>query len=255
MIYPDKGYIGFFDMDDPESGALLLRSRVDALRASGCRRIIAPIDGDTWRRYRLVSWSDGTAAFPLEPQNPLWYNDVYLKAGFQPLAEYSSGAFPLGGVALGGASRGPRIRPFDLSDGENELARIYTLSTQGFTANFLYTDIAREDFLAMYRPLLKLIDPDLAVFAELDGQPAGFLFAFPAGERLILKTITVPPARRGRGIGAAMVHHALRAGQAKGLTQAVAALISDGNRSLDIVAAYGCVPFRRYTLYCLETAA
>ena len=93
MIYFDKGYIGCFEMTDKESGKHRLTEYIRQLQNTGHKRIIAPINGDTWHQYRLVSWSNGDPSFPLEPKNPLWYNEVYKELGFKPLMKYRSDKF------------------------------------------------------------------------------------------------------------------------------------------------------------------
>jgi len=249
MLYLKEGYIGCFEMKDKDSGKRQLEEYVNELRASGHKRIIAPINGSTWHSYRLVSWSSGEDAFPLEPQNPLWYNEVYEEAGFSPLQKYRSDKFPLSNVTKNSdADTSLCLRGFCKDD----LKLIYDISLKGFKDNFLFSDIGYDDFVALYQPILPAIDEELAIIAEVDNVPAGFMFSFVAGESLILKTMAVLPEFRSRGVGAKMINSVLYAGQQKGLKSAVAALISDGNHSHNIVSKYGSEKIREYTLYCLE---
>ncbi|MCL2058962.1 MAG: GNAT family N-acetyltransferase [Oscillospiraceae bacterium] len=260
MVYPDKGYIGCFEMADMDIGKRQLEAYTRELLAAGHRRVIAPINGDTWHSYRLVSWSGGEAAFPLEPQNPLWYNDVYKACGYKPLKRYSSDAFYIGGEAEPrGGVHAPGKRGFldgDLllrgfRDG-SDIRTIYDISLRGFDDNFLYSEISYEAFEMLYKPFLPSIDSDLAIIAEIGGKPAGFMFSYVSGGRLILKTIAVLPDFRGRGVGAAMVGQVVQAGRAKGLRTAIAALIAEGNNSFNIISKYGSDKIREYTLYYYE---
>ena len=249
MIYLDKGYIAPFEMSDPDAGKRQLEGYIRQLKDAGHSRIVAPIAGDTWHSYRLVSWTNGDPAFPLEPQNPLWYNEVYTSLGFTPLKIYRSDKFCLEGIApTPTADPALSIRPFR----EGDLRLIYDLSLAGFAGNFLYSEISFEAFCQLYAPILPMLDRDLAVIAEMDGAPAGFMFSLLAGDLLILKTMAVLPAFRSKGIGALLINHLLRTAQAKGAKTAVAALMSDGNNSQKIVAKHGAVQMREYTLYSLE---
>ena len=249
MLYLDKGYIGCFEMMDKDSGKQQLEEYVRQLKSAGHKRIIAPIDGDTWHTYRLVSWSSGERAFPLEPQNPLWYNEVYGELGFKPFQKYRSDKFKLGHIEpLPANDPSLQLRNFH----EDDLKLIYDISLQGFHDNLLYSDISFENFKMLYQPLLPMIDRELVIIAELDGSPAGFMFSFAAGESLILKSMAVLPGYRSWGIGAKMMNHVLLAGQRKGLKTAIAALIADGNNSHKIISKYGNEKIREYTLYCLE---
>jgi len=250
MIYYDKGYIGCFEMEDKESGKRQLEEYVNELKLYGHNRIIAPINGDTWHTYRLVSQSGSEPPFPMEVQNPLWYNEVFCDAGFKPLKKYSSGKFPLGKIEP--IESNMKIRCFNKDAAIAELEKIYSLSLQGFDENFLYNDISKDEFLSLYQPLLPMVDEELVVFAEKDGKTAGFMFSFAAGELLILKTIAVLPEFRGFGIGTALMNSVLISGQKKGLKTAIAALMSEENYSQSIVGKYGSEKFREYTLYSLE---
>jgi len=249
MLYLDKGYIGCFEMSDKDSGKKQLEDYVRQLRAAGHKRIIAPINGDTWHSYRLVSWSSGDSAFPLEPRNPLWYNEVYEALGFRPLQKYRSDKFSLSNVErLSMPDTSLHFRGFC----EDDLKLIYDISLQGFDDNFLYTDIAYDEFRKLYQPILPMLDNELAIIAEWNNIPSGFMFSFAAGKTLILKTLVVLPEFRGKGIGARLVNRVLLAGKQKGLETGISALIAEGNCSLNTVSKYGNEKMREYTLYCLE---
>jgi GNAT superfamily N-acetyltransferase len=237
-------------MADKAAGAAQLDEYVNQLQARGHSSIVAPINGSTWHTYRLVSWCGGEPAFPMEPQNPLWYNDVYTERGFTPLKTYRSDKFSLEGIAP------PRntnpalvLRPFQ---GQSDLATILRISLAAFEENFLYDDITLDGFMGLYKPMLPMIDPKLLLIAEINGVGAGFMFSFAAGDKLILKSMGTLPQYRGLGIGSILMAQVLAAGRAKGLKTAVAALMSDDNTSHKIVSKYGSELIRKYTLYKLE---
>ena len=250
MIYSDKGYIGCFEMNDKDSGRRQLEEYVKHLTNAGHKRIVAPINGDTWHTYRLMSWSGDEPAFPFEPYNPLWYNDIYAEFGFKPLKKYRSDKFSMEFVEP------PLCTDTKLSFRDyraGDLKLIYDISLHGFDENFLYDDISFEAFSRLYQPILPMIDKELVVIAEVDDAPVGFMFSFAAGDRLILKTMAVLPEYRSMGIGAKMFHHILFAGQRKSLRTAIAALIAEGNNSYRIASKYGSEKIREYTLYYLDT--
>lgn len=246
MVYLNKGYIGCFEMTDKTSGREQLERYAAELINAGYKRIVAPIDGDTWHTYRLVSWSDGTPFFPLEPRNPIWVNEVYLSAGFKPLKKYRSDVFAIDCIAQQTGTA--QIRGFRKED----LACLHKLSVKGFRDNFLYSDISFNEFSALYAPILPLADGALAVIAEVDDIPAGFVFSFIHQNVLILKTIAVLPEYRRMGIGSQMVESVLSAAKDKGFNTAVAALIADDNASHNLISRYESRKIREYTLYSLE---
>jgi len=238
-------------MKDKESGKKQLEEYIRQLKEAGHKRIIAPINGSTWHNYRLVSWSNGDSAFLLEPQNPLWYNEVYEELGFKPLMKYSSDKFNTGNIKPienEYKNTALTIRGFQ----EGDLRLIYGLSLKGFEKNYLYDEITFEEFNKLYQPMLPMIDKELVVIAEVDNIPAGFIFAFMQNDTLILKSMAVLTDFRSLGIGAKLINHVLITGQNKGAVTAIAALMSDGNNSNKIVSKYGSEKIREYTLYCLD---
>ena len=250
MVYFDKGYIGCFDMADKASGAAQLGDYVKQLQDRGHNSIIAPINGSTWHTYRLVSWCSGEPAFPMEPQNPLWYNDVYIEQGFTPLKTYRSDKFSLDRIKPPVNTNPDLIlRQFQ---GQSDLTAILQISLSAFEENFMYDDITLDGFMGLYKPMLPMIDPELLLIAEVNGLAAGFMFSFAAGDRLILKSMGTLPQYRGMGIGSMLMAQVLATGRAKGLKTAVAALMSDDNASHKIVSKYGSELIRKYTLYKLE---
>jgi len=248
VIYLEKGYIGCFKMSDKDSGKRQIEEYIKQLRNAGHKKIIAPINGDTWHTYRLVSWSSGMPVFPLEPQNPLWYNEVYEELGFTPLKKYRSDAFAINEVEPLPDINSVSFRSFR----EDDLRLIYDISIQGFDENFLYNDISFEKFNKLYQPFLPMIDPALVEITEVDGEAVGFMFSFAVGESMILKTMAVTSEFRSKGIGAKMINRVLLAGKQKGVKNVVAALIAEGNHSHNIVSNYNSQRIREYTLYCLE---
>jgi len=246
MVYLDKGYIGCFEMIEKDSGKKQLETYILQLERAGHKQIIAPINGNTWHTYRLVSRTSDEPLFPFEPHNPLWYNEVFEECGFKPLKKYISGRFGIGNIPpLRNNSSTLKLRNF--YDGDLEI--IYDISLRGFSGNFLYSDITFEEFCRLYQPVLPMLDPDLTIIAEVNNRPVGFIFSFAIGDRLILKSVAILPEFVGSGIGARLINHVLVAGQQKGLKTAIAALMAVDNQSCSIVSKYGSEIIREYTLY------
>jgi hypothetical protein len=265
------GVIGHFAAAPGADLRPLLLRACKELAGAGAVLAVGPMDGNTWRSYRLVTGSGGEPPFFLEPWTPAEWPAHFLGAGFTPLATYhSSVAEDLSEVDPRVAEAGERlrandirVRTLDARRYEEELGRIHALSVEGFSRNFLYTPIGREEFVAQYRPVQRFLDPGLVFIAERGGDIAGFLFAVPdvlesqrgsAPRTVIVKTVAVRPGRACGGLGAWLTAecHA-RAAQA-GFTRAVHALMHDSNNSVNISRRYSRV-LRRYTLYARRLVA
>lgn len=245
--------LGGFSCQTQESGAALLETALDKIRARGITRVIGPMDGDTWHSYRFVSESDGSAPFLLEPTNKPHERQVFLAAGFAPVSGYFSARVPLAQAVQNapGPQADLRIETWNGKDPEGLFTQVYELSSAAFAGNAFYKPIDRATFLAMYMPIVAMLKPGLIFFARRpDNSLAGFLFGIPdyaegaTPKTVILKTY----ASLDKGAGRLLAHAFHTGALAAGYTTAIHALIHDDNLSALRSAAEGSQVFRRYSL-------
>lgn len=259
------GVIGHYAAADSAAAAAVLAAACRELAAHGCTIAVGPMDGTTWRRYRLIVDRGTEPPFFLEPDNPDEWPSHWTGAGFTPLASYSSAIVddlaredPRTEPALAAlASAGVTVRAFDPSSGDEDLRRIFALSLSAFRRNFLYTPIGEAEFLAQYRAVLPYVRPELVLLAEQGGDLAGFVFAVPdllqarrgsPVDTVVVKSMAVDPAKGGQGLGGALIDLVQRAARALGYRRAVHALMHDDNRSRRISNRYART-IRRYALF------
>jgi hypothetical protein len=254
------GLLSFVEsLDDAEVAAATFDAAVRWLSAQGAGRIVGPLDGDTWHRYRVNVGPFERPRFPLEPWNPPYYQRLWERAGFTPLESYSSKWIADVGTLLPGLEqglkrsrdRGIRIRGIDTTRIESELALVHRLSLEIFRDALLYTPIGRDEFLAMYAGMERLLDPELVLFAEdAAGTAVGFVFAYAdLPQRAVhYKTIGVLAEWRRAAAAAALSHAVYSGALRKGLPNGNHALMRDDNRSQALDQGLGEI-FRRYLLY------
>lgn len=259
------GLVGHYAAHDADAGRELLGHALDRHRAEGCERVIGPMDGSTWHRYRLLTERGAEPTFFLEPDNPDDWPRHFTDTGFVPLATYMSALNPdLNRVDQRSDRRrtdlrrsGITMRTFDMDRFDAELAAIHELSLAAFADNFLYSPIGLEAFLASYAPIRPHIVPDLVLLAEQEGQLVGFIFAIPdlmerargaPPRTVIVKSMAVHPACGGNGLGGLLMDDCQQAARRLGFGRAIHALMKETNLSRRISAHYGST-IRRYTLY------
>jgi predicted N-acetyltransferase YhbS len=258
------GLIGHFESRDAASAQALLNAASAELKNQNCTLAIGPINGSTWKRYRLVTDFGTEHSFFLEPTNPAQYPHYFTNCGFTPLATYSSALNTIlsfedsrvGSVRRRIADAGIHIRNINPSDFQNELKRIYSMSLISFRHNFLYSPITEEDFLQQYAKVRAILDPNLVLIAEHDSRPVGFIFALPdilARQRsgpptIILKTLAVLPDRAQAGLGGLLIAEVQKNARELGYTRSIFALMHDSNASRSISSKYA-TQMRRYTLF------
>ena len=223
------------------------------------RSIVGPMNGNTWLDHRLVTFSDDSPSFLLEPNtSPEWFN-IFQEAGFSTLSQYSSSRIELNiqtnirykKLYLRLQSKGVQIRPLKLDQFTQDLTAIYELSCDAFKNNFLYTKIPLHLFLEKYEMAKTYLDPDLILIAEKEGEAIGFVFCYPdltIPETLIVKTLASHSEKSVSGIGNLLVDQVHQKAYNKGYRNAIHALQFNNNSSLKITSRYDPKVIRKYAI-------
>jgi GNAT superfamily N-acetyltransferase len=265
------GFVGHYAVRERQAAGPLLALASERLAANGCTLAVAPIDGNTWRRYRLLTERGTEPAFFLEPDNPDDWPAHFTDHGFTPLAQYFSALNAdlsrqdprMATVAEVIAAYGILLRPLDAPRFEEELRSIHALSLASFADNFLYTPIGEEEFVLQYRGIRPHVRPELVLIAELDGQAVGYVFAVPdvlqarrgvPVDTVIVKTVAVHPDRRSLGLGGLLVARCHEAARELGYARAIHALMYETNVSRRI-SSHTARFMRRYTLFAKPLGA
>ncbi|MFB2920836.1 GNAT family N-acetyltransferase [Aerosakkonema funiforme] len=268
--YPNHhlGLIGHYTVEDAAAADRILQHACEQLAAFGCTMVVAPVDGNTWQSYRLLTERGEQPTFFLEPDHPDDWHCHFLDRGFTTLAHYTSALNTnlsyveprLKKVAARLEDAGVQIRSLNLQRIEDELHRIYTVAIASFQGNFLYTHLKEDEFTAQYLPLLRYLKSELILIAEHDGNPVGFLFAIPdwlqaqRGENIntiIIKTVAILPKRIYAGLGNLLVAKCQAIAHQLGYSRAIHALMHDANPSRNLSRRYAQT-IRGYTLFAKQ---
>lgn len=257
------GLIGHFAAASFNAGVAILRHACGELTAKRCTLAVGPMDGSTWRPYRLVTERGSEPAFFMEPDNPDEWVTCFQRAGLNTFAVYFSALCPdlsKCGAAPEAAERvrdlGIHVRTLRMEQVEQELRRLYPL-TRAFSNNFLFTPLSESEFIALYMPVARYIRPELVFIAEVREAPVGFLFCVPdllqaprgaVVDTVIAKTLAIVPQYERIGLGGLLVARANQAAGALGYRRMIYALMHEHNLSRNITRRYGDV-MRRYELF------
>lgn len=262
------GLIGHFAAWNAAAAKQVLDSGCAWLAQSGAETAIGPMDGSTWRSYRLITRRGNRPPFFLEPDHPDSWPGFFEQAGFASLADYVSAEGhdltirhpKVQALQSKLTSHDITLRKIDLHRFADELARMHALSLRAFSQNFLYTPIDRDTFVSMYRPIREKLVPELVLLAERRGELLGFVFGIPdllqarrdeVIDTMILKTLAVRPGREGAGLGSLLMERCQIEGHRLGYRRVIHALMHESNKSMSLSIRYAR-PFRRYTLLARE---
>ncbi|WP_018631502.1 hypothetical protein [Neomegalonema perideroedes] len=248
--------VGHWRCLDAMSGAALLNEMAQKAEKEGFRALVGPMDGDSWGPYRLVTESDGSPPFPLEPAGGLEDLTAFRVAGFAPISEYVStrlaleGLPPLPPEAGETPDPGLRLSFWNGKEPEALIARLHEVSLQAFAPNPFFRPIDLEAFAEHYAPILPMVDPRFVILAEKGGRLTGFLFGYPnfgegpQPDSAVIKTYASLTPGGGRRM-ADLFH---RRAHDMGFRFVIHALMREDNRSRDSSRLYGAEVFRRYAL-------
>jgi GNAT superfamily N-acetyltransferase len=254
------GLIGHYAARDAHVARTLLDAVCASLAGQACTLAVGPMDGSTWRRYRLLTDRGSEPPFFLEPDNPDDWPGHFTQAGFTPLARYTSSLNPdivRGKTAAEPVPSGVTVRELDPRQIESEMSDLWRVAAAGFAGNFLHTPIEEAEFREIYDPVMPLVRPELVQFAEVDGRPVGFCFAVPdllqarrghPIDTVVVKSMAILPEHRRRRLGSVLIDRIVERARGLGFRRAIFALMHDDNPSRRLQRAV-MRDFRRYTLF------
>ncbi len=252
------GMIGHYSSSG-EGACSFLDFACRQLSAQGCTLAVGPIDGSTWRSYRLITSFGDEPRFIFEPDNPPEWVEHFTGSGFEPLAHYFSAINDdltltdprVERRAARLTQTGITLRQIRIDAIEDDLRRIFAVSRVAFRDNLLYSDPDEVELLETYRSLLGKVPLELILLAEDSGRPVGFVFAVPDGNRnrtLIIKTLAALPHRQYAGLGQMLLAEVMRRAHEMGFSRAIHALIRDAGHLHRITDRYAR-PIREYMLF------
>jgi len=265
------GFFGLFECeDDPATAGLLLDAAAHWLRERGMESMRGPVNLSTNEEIAspgvLIEGFE-TPPFFMMTHNPRYYIGLLEGAGLGKVKDLV--AFNFDDPALPqrlnrGFDRlltraGATIRPLQMSRYRQEIDSIKAIYNSAWSQNWGFvpmTDAEFEHLASEFRPI---VDPDLCLIAEVDGQPVGFSIAlpdlnlalrqipngrlFPLGlfrllwhkraiRQMRVITLGFRPEYRHLGLGAALYARTWQTGLKKGYLRGEASWILEDNREM-----------------------
>lgn len=261
------GCIGNVEFNNKEEGIAILSKCEEVFKEAGFKKIVGPMNGNTWKKYRTLKHSEDVPMFLLENVNPIEDNEIFEEAGFGVEYEYTS---TLGKIADHYDSdvldmieeqikeEGIVFRNISKEKIMEDLEKIYNVSRESFSRNPYYTDISKDDFITQYTPYIDMIDENFIMIAEKNGKEVAFVFCIPnllelqrreLLHTLILKTIAVLPEYEDLGIGNILLRNIAKKAEEKGLEDWIFAFMFKENTSQKMAARNNSHVIREYVLY------
>ncbi len=284
------GYFGQFEcINDPEVAGVLLDRASMWLRERGCTWMRGPYDLGINQSCGLLVSGHETPPMILMGHAPPYYRELLEQAGLSGemdlLAFLVAPDFAAPAAMTRLLERTRRrlvFRPLSMSRYDQEVELLRELFNDAWSDNWGFVGLTREEFAHTGREIRRIMNPEHACVAEVDGEAAGFLIALPNINELIrdlhgrlfptgwarllwrLKrgratTARVPlmgvRSRHQRGpLGAAisfgMIDNVRRALSRDGIRQVEMSWILETNRGMNsLIQAMGGDLYKRYRMY------
>jgi len=187
------GFFGAFEVyDDQEVAHALLTTAADYVRAKGATALRGPATFSTNEECGVLIEGFDDPPLVLYPYNPPYYARLIEAAGFGKVMDISSYYFTLEAaqvsekvqkmlrvVRKNNERRGIVVRPPDQRRLKQEFAILKDIYNQAWEKNWGFVPFSDAELDDLVANLGTFYDQRIAVFAEVKGQPAGFLLGLP----------------------------------------------------------------------------
>jgi len=183
------GFFGLFEcLPDYSVAHALFQSAEKWLKEMGMEVIQGPMNLSTNHECGLLIEGFDSSPVFMTPYNPRYYRDYLENYGFQKVKDLYAYFMDFSRYEKGKlekkiervlSRRNLRVRPINLKDFENEAQTVREIYNSAWGNNWGFVPMTDEEFWYMGKELKKIVVPELALVAELDGKVVGFTLTVP----------------------------------------------------------------------------
>jgi hypothetical protein len=192
------GFFGFFEcVNDQAVAKSLFDQAAGFLRAHGMEIMRGPENMCVNDDIGLLVQGFETPPMIMMPHNPPYYERLVEGYGFRKAmdlyayyGEERRGLIPerlQKGVDLAKRRYGFAVRALAMNDFDAELKRIHSIYTSAWEDNWGAVAMTDREFEHLAGNLRQIVDPDLCLIAEVNGEAAGFSLALPDFNQILIR--------------------------------------------------------------------
>ena len=278
-------FFGFFEADD-QSAADALLNRVEAWgRGLGRDAVRGPVNPSMNDGAGFQIDAFDTDPFVMMPYNPPEYPGYVEAAGYEKAKDLHAYLFERGwevGEKIGRLAKlvrrryDPTVRTADMKNLDKELKLLKRLYNEGWVENWGFVKYTEAEFDRLASELKLVVDPELIVFVEMEGEVAGLGLClpdinqvlkkargrvFPWGlvsflnrkrivDRIRLVILGITPEYRGKGLEAVIIDQLYRHAIPKGYRSCECSWVLEDNKAImRSLEAAGAELYKTYRIY------
>lgn len=193
-FHKDKtGFFGFYEtIDDEEVSDLLLDTACGWLKEKGFDTVIGPVNPSTNDECGLLIDAFDSSPVLLMTYNPPHYQQKIESFGFEKARDLYS--FFIASEVINNEKMMAKLtrmseliknrynitlKTIDMKNMMSEVRKLEEIYNSAWEDNWGFVPLTPAEFDYMANSLKMIVDPDLIMFAEVDGKPAGFTLSLP----------------------------------------------------------------------------
>ena len=279
------GFFGFFEcVNDPPVAKALLNGVSDELRRAGLLIMRGPMNFSTNEDCGFLIEGFNEPPMLMTPYNPPYYNDLMTLYGMEKAKDLHAfiadiaEELPDKIVRVAGLARknGITVRPVDMKNFRRDMQTFREIYNSSWEDNWGFLPLTGGEVDFLSKRLRPVVVPELALIAEVGGEPAGFLGLLPDFNFVLrkikglLNPFTIPKAVyysrkirdlrlllfgikkefRAKGVDALLFSEGFRAIKKRGFKRVEFSWILEDNMPvLRLARMCGGRPYKRYRIY------
>jgi len=191
------GFFGFFEsIDDFEVASRLFKVAMITLKSEGMEKMRGPANFSTNHEIGFLIEGFDKPPTVMNPYNKPYLPKLAEKYGLQKVMDLNAYLItketPINERHLKIVKRikernNIKIRSADFSKFDKELEVIRHVYNHAWERNWGFVPMQEDEFNHLSKNLKEIVDPDLLLIAEIDGEPAGFSMAVPDINQVLIK--------------------------------------------------------------------
>ena len=191
-VYPDDdtAYIGFYECFDDDNTAKFLFEEAEAFcRKKGYKKIVGPVDGSFWQKYRLKINMFDLPPYTGEPYNKPYYYKQFTDNGFNVCEHYTSNRFHAIDESYTNEKYKDRYKEF-LKNGyriesptqdnfDSIVDEVYYMITELYSDFPIFKALSIEDFREIYHSYKLIMNMSMTKIAYYNDKAVGFYISIP----------------------------------------------------------------------------
>ncbi len=191
------GFFGFFDVEnDYETASKLLKVAMITLKKEGMERMRGPANFSTNHEIGFLIEGYDVPPTVMNPYNPPYIPEFAERFGLKKVMDLNSFLITKETPISERQARlvekikersKIKIRSVDFSKFEKEILIVNQIYNKAWERNWGFVPMREAEFMYMARDLKQICDPELALIAEVDGEPAAFCLAVPDINQVLIR--------------------------------------------------------------------